>query len=72
MLFTDKERCGAWRCECFSCEIYSETDYDCQEGHCHVCAAGQMCSNCENYGDCEEAAENMKLQRERNGARKRG
>lgn len=62
MKFTDKNRCGAWRCEGFSCSDYCESDYDCANDLCHVCKNGHKCSSCDNFEDCEAADENMRLQ----------
>ena len=64
--FNDPKMCGAWRCNEFSCGNYSDSDYDCNNNLCHVCATGQKCLNCDNFEDCEFGKENMKIQKMRN------
>lgn len=64
--FNDPKMCGAWRCDEFSCGNYSDSDYDCNNNLCHVCATGQKCLNCDNFEDCEFGKDNMKIQKMRN------
>ena len=64
--FNDPKMCGAWRCNEFLCGNYSDSDYDCNNNLCHVCATGQKCLNCDNFEDCEFGKENMKIQKMRN------
>ena len=64
--FNDPKMCGAWRCNEFSCGNYSDSDYDCNNNLCHVCATGQKCLNCDNFEDCEFGKDNMKIQKMRN------
>lgn len=60
--FEDKERCGAWRCEGFSCNNYSDFSYDCNHDLCHVCNSGWTCRSCNDFEDCEYAESNVQLQ----------
>ena len=62
MRFTDKNMCGAWRCEFFSCMNYVDYSYNCNEGLCHVCGIGHSCQHCDNAEDCEDFSHNVKLQ----------
>ena len=64
--FNDPKMCGAWRCNEFSCGNYSDSDYDCNNNLCHVCATGQKCLNCDNFEDCEFGKDSMKIQKMRN------
>lgn len=64
--YINKNYIGAWRCDEFSCGNYSDSDYDCNNNLCHVCATGQKCLNCDNFEDCEFGKENMKIQKMRN------
>lgn len=64
--FNDPKMRGAWRCDEFSCGNYSDSDYDCNNNLCHVCATGQKCLNCDNFEDCEFGKDNMKIQKMRN------
>jgi len=62
MLFTDKEKCEAWRCQGFSCMKYIPDRLGCNMDLCHVCAESMTCRNCEYANGCSYATENIKLQ----------
>lgn len=63
-LFTEPDKCGAWRCYDFCCINYCEYDHDCQNEYCHVCRSGQFCGNCNNYYECDFAERNHQFQKE--------
>lgn len=59
MKFVDKNKCGAWRCEDFSCMNSSD---NCDNTMCHVCSNGHSCQYCDNAPDCKDFLHNIKMQ----------